>query len=174
MVGKPYLIWLRQSCPFHVRLLAGVEPQKVVDFGTNRLGIVHRHFGTGNTPAVSSGLTCMSKQTGMERDVLLSHSDKRGRMGKERTDLLRGTLDLLILKALALEPLHGVGVSRRITQITAGAFRVSFGSLFPALHRMEGKGWVQAEWRASENNRRAEERDWSQVVKIMTAAVESA
>jgi PadR family transcriptional regulator PadR len=161
----------------------------VVDYGTNRLGIVHRHFGTGTTPAVSSGLTCMSKQTGMESDVLISHSDKRGRMGKERTDLLRGALDLLILKALALEPLHGVGASRRITQITAGAFRVSFGSLLPALHRMEEKGWVQAEWHASENNRRAkyyrltssgraqlraEERDWSQVVKIMTAAVESA
>jgi PadR family transcriptional regulator, regulatory protein PadR len=110
-------------------------------------------------------------------------------MGKNRTDLLRGTLDLLILKALTLEPLHGVGVSRRITQITRGAFRVSFGSLFPSLHRMEEKGWVEIEWRASENNRRAkyyrltssgraqlkaEERDWSQVVQIMTVAVESA
>jgi transcriptional regulator len=107
----------------------------------------------------------------------------------KRTDLLRGTLDLLILKALSLEPLHGVGVSRRIAQITQGAFRVSFGSLFPSLHRMEEKGWVEAEWRASENNRRAkyyrltssgraqlqvEERDWNRVVKIMTAAVESA
>src|SRR5213596_2982419 len=60
----------------------------------------------------------MSKHTGMERDVLISHCDKRGQMGKERTDLLRGTLGLLILKALALEPLHGVGVSRRITQIS--------------------------------------------------------
>jgi PadR family transcriptional regulator, regulatory protein PadR len=110
-------------------------------------------------------------------------------MDQRRTDLLRGTLDLLILKALSLEPLHGVGVSRRITQITKGAFQVSFGSLFPSLHRMEEKGWVEAEWRASENNRRAkyyrltssgraqlkvEERDWNQVVKIMTAAVESA
>lgn len=109
-------------------------------------------------------------------------------MGEKRTDLLRGTLDLLILKALALEPLHGVGISRRITQITRGAFHVSFGSLFPSLHRMEEKGWVEAEWLASENNRRAkyyrltssgraqlktEERNWSQVVKIMTAAVES-
>jgi PadR family transcriptional regulator, regulatory protein PadR len=109
-------------------------------------------------------------------------------MGK-KTDLLRGTLDLLILKSLALEPLHGVGVSRRIAQITSGAFQVSFGSLFPALHRMEEKAWVESEWRASENNRqakyyrltssgraqlRAEERDWVQVVKIMTAAVESA
>jgi PadR family transcriptional regulator, regulatory protein PadR len=110
-------------------------------------------------------------------------------MGEKRTDLLRGTLDLLILKALALEPLHGVGVSRRIAQITGGAFQVSFGSLFPSLHRMEQKGWVEAEWRASENNRRAkyyrltspgrtqlkaEERDWIQLVKIMTSAVESA
>jgi len=110
-------------------------------------------------------------------------------MGEKRTDLLRGTLDLLILKALSLEPLHGVGVSRRVTQITQGAFQISFGSLFPSLHRMEEKGWVEAGWRASENYRRAkyyrltssgraqlkvEERDWNQVVKIMTAAVESA
>jgi len=110
-------------------------------------------------------------------------------MSEKRTDLLRGTLDLLILKALTLEPLHGVGISRRITQITKGAFEVSFGSLFPSLHRMEEKGWLEAEWRASVNNRRAkyyrltstgraqlkaEERDWNQVVRIMTAAVESA
>jgi len=110
-------------------------------------------------------------------------------MVEKRTDLLRGTLDLLVLKALSLEPLHGVGISRRITQITQGAFQVSFGSLFPSLHRMEEKGWVEAEWRASENNRRAkyyrltssgrtqlkvEEREWNQVVKIMTAAVASA
>jgi transcriptional regulator len=110
-------------------------------------------------------------------------------MNAKRTDLLRGTLDLLILKALSLDPLHGVGVSRRIAQITQGAFQVSFGSLFPSLHRMEEKGWVEAEWRASENKRRAkyyrltssgraqlklEERDWNRVVKIMTAAVESA
>src|SRR5499427_5805089 len=104
-------------------------------------------------------------------------------MGEKKTDLLRGTLDLLILKALSLEPLHGVGISRRISQITRGAFQVSFGSLFPSLHRMEEEGWVEAEWRTSENNRRAkyyrltssgrtqlkvEERDWNQVVKIMT------
>jgi transcriptional regulator len=109
-------------------------------------------------------------------------------MGEKRTDLLRGTLDLLVLKALSLEPLHGVGVSRRVTQITKGAFQVSFGSLFPSLHRMEERGWVEAEWRTSENNRRAkyyrltssgrtqlkvEERDWNQVVKVMTAAVQS-
>jgi PadR family transcriptional regulator, regulatory protein PadR len=109
-------------------------------------------------------------------------------MGQKRTDLLRGTLDLLVLKALSLEPLHGVGISRRIAQITKEAFQVSFGSLFPALHRMEEKGWVKAEWRSSDNNRRAkyyrltpaggaqlkdEERQWNQVVKIMAAAVQS-
>jgi PadR family transcriptional regulator, regulatory protein PadR len=161
----------------------------VFDYGTTDLGIVHRSFGTCNAAAVSSDVTCMSEQTAMAGGVLISYSDKRAKMGEKRTDLLRGTLDLLILKALALEPLHGVGVSRRITQITGGAFQVSFGSLFPSLHRMEEKSWVKAEWRASENNRRAkyyrltssgraqlraEERDWSQMVKIMTAAVGSA
>ena len=109
-------------------------------------------------------------------------------MGEKRPDLLRGTLDLLILKAVSLEPLHGVGISRRITQITKGAFEVSFGSLFPSLHRMEEKGWIEAEWRSSDNNRRAkyyrltqagraqlkvEERQWNQLVKIMAAAVQS-
>jgi len=76
-------------------------------------------------------------------------------MADKRTDLLRGTLDLLILKALSLEPLHGVGVSRRITQITKGAFQVSFGSLFPSLHRMEERGWLRSSWGESDNNRRA-------------------
>ena len=74
-------------------------------------------------------------------------------MGK--TDLLQGTLDLLILKALALQPNHGLGVSRRIEQITRGTFEVRPGSLFPALHRLEEKGWLDAEWGESENNRRA-------------------
>src|SRR5580658_2867949 len=109
-------------------------------------------------------------------------------MRLKRTELLRGTLDLLVLKALSVEPLHGVGISRRITQITRGAFQASFGSLFPSLHRMEERGWVEAEWRSSDNNRRAkyyrltsagraqlkdEERQWNQVVTIMAAAVQS-
>ena len=71
------------------------------------------------------------------------------------TNLLQGTLDLLILKSLALGELHGLGVSRRIEQITRGTFRVKPGSLFPALHRMEEAKWLAAEWGASENNRRA-------------------
>jgi PadR family transcriptional regulator PadR len=71
------------------------------------------------------------------------------------TELLQGTLDLLILKSLALEPLHGMGISRRISQITNGTFDVKAGSLFPALHRMEQAGWLTAEWGESETKRRS-------------------
>lgn len=76
-------------------------------------------------------------------------------MKAEQTTLLQGTLDLLILKALAAGDLHGLGVSRRIQQITNGTFVVKPGSLFPALHRMEEEGWISAFWGESENNRRA-------------------
>jgi transcriptional regulator len=76
-------------------------------------------------------------------------------MASPPANLLQGTLDLLILKALALGELHGLGVSRRIEQITKGTFQVKPGSLFPALHRMEEAGWLAATWGASENNRRA-------------------
>lgn len=71
------------------------------------------------------------------------------------SNLLQGTLDLLILKALALEEMHGLGISRRIGQITQGTFDVKPGSLFPALHRMEQAGWLAASWGESENKRRA-------------------
>lgn len=71
------------------------------------------------------------------------------------TDLLQGTLALLILKALALEELHGMGISRRIAQITNGTFDVKPGSLFPALHRMEDAGWVSSFWGEAETHRRA-------------------
>jgi PadR family transcriptional regulator PadR len=76
-------------------------------------------------------------------------------MKEQKTDLLQGTLDLLILKALALGPLHGLGVSNRIAQITQGVFQVKPGSLFPALYRMEEAGWLTSEWGESENKRRA-------------------
>jgi PadR family transcriptional regulator len=72
-----------------------------------------------------------------------------------QTNLLQGTLDLLILKALALGELHGLGVARRIEQITRGTFQVKPGSLFPALHRMEESGWLTSSWGESENKRRA-------------------
>src|SRR5947207_15769492 len=73
----------------------------------------------------------------------------------QKVDLLQGTLHLLILKALSVQPLHGLGVSNRISQITNGTFEVKPGSLFPALHRMENAGWLKSHWGESENNRRA-------------------
>ncbi|MEX1256567.1 MAG: PadR family transcriptional regulator [Gemmatimonadota bacterium] len=70
-------------------------------------------------------------------------------------DVLQGTLDMLILKSLSLGPMHGWGVSQRIQQISEDALRVNQGSLYPALHRLEHRGWIRAEWGTSENNRRA-------------------
>ncbi|HZI40946.1 MAG TPA: PadR family transcriptional regulator [Gemmatimonadaceae bacterium] len=105
-----------------------------------------------------------------------------------QTPLLQGTLDLLILKALSLQPLHGLGVSRRIEQISKGVYVVRPGSLFPALHRLEEQGWLAASWGDSENNRRAkfyrltaagrrqlntETKEWLRVSDAMRAALES-
>jgi len=69
--------------------------------------------------------------------------------------LVQGTLDMLILKTLALEPMHGYGIGQRIEQISQGVFRVNPGSLFPALRRLERAGWVKASWKATDNNRQA-------------------
>jgi PadR family transcriptional regulator PadR len=71
------------------------------------------------------------------------------------TEIVQGTLDMLVLKTLALEPLHGYGVALRIEQMSGGVFRVNAGSLFVAFRRMERAGWIAGEWRASDNNRRA-------------------
>jgi PadR family transcriptional regulator, regulatory protein PadR len=76
-------------------------------------------------------------------------------MAQPQTELLPGTLDLLILKSLALGQMHGLGISRRIEELTRGTFQVKPGSLFPALHRMEEEGWLGASWGESQNNRRA-------------------
>lgn len=73
----------------------------------------------------------------------------------ESNDLLQGTLDLLILKTLAMEPMHGWGVAQRIQQISKEVLQIGQGSLYPALHRLEYRGWIQSEWSCSENNRRA-------------------
>ena len=70
-------------------------------------------------------------------------------------DLVQGTLDLLILKILALEPLHGWAISRRLKQVSGDVLQVSDGSLYPALHKLEQEGWIKAEWKPTENNRRA-------------------
>lgn len=102
------------------------------------------------------------------------------------TPLLQGTLDVLILKALSLQPLHGLGVADRIAQLTNGAFVVQPGSLFPALHRLEEKGWLDPSWGVSENNRKAkfykltaagrkqltvETAEWNRVATAMAAAL---
>jgi PadR family transcriptional regulator PadR len=104
------------------------------------------------------------------------------------TNLLQGTLDVLILKVLTLEPMHGLGISRRIAQVTGGTFQVKPGSLFPALHRMEEAGWLTSSWGESENSRRAkfyrlskagrrqlkEETDqWTRISAAMASALET-
>ena len=104
------------------------------------------------------------------------------------SDLLQGTLDLLILKALAAGTLHGLAISQRIEQITNGTFQVGPGSLFPALHRMEEAGWLSSVWGESENNRKAkyyrltregrrqfdtEAEQWSRISLAITSALEA-
>jgi len=76
-------------------------------------------------------------------------------MARKPSELVQGTLDMLILKTLALEPMHGYGIDQRIRQISRGVFQVNPGSLFPAFRRLERDGWIKGEWRATENNRRA-------------------
>ena len=76
-------------------------------------------------------------------------------MGGESTDLLQGTLDMLIMRTLALEPMHGWGVSQRIQERSSDVLRVNQGSLYPALHRLERRGWLRSEWGVSPNNRKA-------------------
>jgi PadR family transcriptional regulator PadR len=109
-------------------------------------------------------------------------------MSTKQTNLLQGTLDLLVLKALGTGELHGLGISRRIEQITRGTFQVKPGSLFPALHRMEEAGWLSSFWGESENNRRAkfyrltkkgerqiatETEEWSRVALAMANALKA-
>jgi PadR family transcriptional regulator PadR len=90
----------------------------------------------------------------IRQEKSLSLSNVEGKM-QESTELLQGTLDLLILKTLALESMHGWGIALRIQQVSKEVLQVGQGSLYPALHRLEYKGWIAAEWANSENNRRA-------------------
>ena len=76
-------------------------------------------------------------------------------MARDKSDLLQGTLDLLILKTLDLEPMHGWGITQRIQQVSRNILQVNQGSLYPALHRLEERGWIRAAWKTSENNRQA-------------------
>ena len=86
---------------------------------------------------------------------ILCRSDRGSVMSNESVDLPQGTLDLLILRTLALEPQHGWAVAERLQQISSDVLRVQQGSLYPALHRLERRGWIKARWGTSENNRRA-------------------
>ena len=86
---------------------------------------------------------------------MVPRSDDTSQQDPQSRDMVQGTLEMLILKTLALEPMHGYGVSQRIEQISQGVFRVNPGSLLPALSRMERVGRVKSEWHATENNRRA-------------------
>lgn len=76
-------------------------------------------------------------------------------MAKPKSDLLQGTLDLLVLKTLELQPMHGWGIAQRIQQVSEDVLQVNQGSLYPALHRLEEQGWIRSNWAASENNRQA-------------------
>ena len=89
-----------------------------------------------------------------EPEYLLSSID-RSQMNKLRTDLLQGTLDLMVLRTLDAGPNHGWGISQRIQQISQDVLRINQGSLYPSLHRLEHEGWIEAEWGSSDNNRRA-------------------
>lgn len=109
-------------------------------------------------------------------------------MAKTRTELLKGTLDLMILRSLELRPMHGAAIAERIAQTTGGTFQVKAGSLFPALHRLEQRGWIAGEWTVSADKRRvktyvlspagrkqlnAEKTEWQRVVAAMGLLLES-
>jgi PadR family transcriptional regulator, regulatory protein PadR len=87
------------------------------------------------------------------RDIV-DNQEELSSLGKP-TDLVQGTLDLLILKTISLEPMNGWAIAKRIVQISNNVLQVQQGSLYPALHRLQHQGWIKAEWKDSENNRRA-------------------
>lgn len=110
-------------------------------------------------------------------------------MSQPNLELLKGTLDIIILRMLDLCPMHGSAIADRITQVTQGAFQVKAGSLFPALHRLEQEGWIEGEWRESAEGRRVrsytltrdgrrqlavEKKTWTRIVQAMAALLEPA
>ena len=110
-------------------------------------------------------------------------------MPQPNLELLKGTLDLLILRTLDLRPMHGSAIAERISQVTRGTFQVKAGSLFPALHRLEQQGWIEGEWRESVERHRVrsytltrdgrrqlavEKKTWTRIVQAMNALLESA
>src|SRR5689334_3943535 len=109
-------------------------------------------------------------------------------MVKQKPELPQGTFDMLVLKALSLGPMHGYGIGQRIQQLAEDMLRVEEGTLYPALYRIEGRGWIESEWGVSENNRRArfykltragrkrlatEESDWAQLTLIINKVMQA-
>jgi PadR family transcriptional regulator PadR len=90
-----------------------------------------------------------------DKNILYALVDRQGESMPPSTDLLQGTLDMLILRAIANEPQHGWAIAQRIQMVSNNVLQIGQGSLYPALHRLEYKGWIRAEWGASENNRKA-------------------
>jgi PadR family transcriptional regulator len=127
-----------------------------------------------------------------ECDERAAQEERRDRLEeecltKQKSDVLQGTLALLVLKTLALGPMHGYGITLHIQQVSSDVLRVEEGSLYPALHRMEQEGWIRAEWGTSENNRRAryyrlseagrkqlaaEEKSWARLTEAVAAVLE--
>jgi PadR family transcriptional regulator, regulatory protein PadR len=120
--------------------------------------------------------------------IFVQNADRSHGMPSSQTNLLQGTLDVLILKALALHEMHGLGISRHIERVTKGTFQVKPGSLFPALHRMEEAGWLTSFWGESENKRKAkyyrltkagrrqldtETQQWERISRAMASALEA-
>jgi PadR family transcriptional regulator, regulatory protein PadR len=87
--------------------------------------------------------------------ILVSVTDRRSPKLSKPSDLVQGTLDMLLLKILALEPMNGYAISQRLKQVSSDVLQVSDGSLYPALHKLEQQGWIKAEWKSTDNNRRA-------------------
>ena len=154
--------------------------------GVKRLGdSAIRRFGVGN---ISQLFTCL----GCPREVespLGTLSEERLAPSRPTVDLLQGSLDVIVLQTLSWQPMHGFGIARRIQRVTDDVFQIEEGTLYPALYKMENKGWVKSEWRVTENNRRAkyyrltaagkrrlaeEARTWNlfagAMAKVMTAA----
>jgi PadR family transcriptional regulator PadR len=87
--------------------------------------------------------------------MFLSTPERRGFMAKDKSEVLQGTLDMLVLKALQLQPMHGWGITERIEQWSESVLQLGQGTLYPALYRLEGQGMIRSEWKVTENNRRA-------------------
>lgn len=105
-------------------------------------------------PAGSESLRCSSRRN-YPTDAMIVYNCGQSRYMGKSTDLVQGTLDLLILKTISLEPKHGWAIAKRIHQVSRDALQIQQGSLYPALHRLEQQGWIEAEWRATETGRMA-------------------